>query len=108
TPDPNDVTAVSGVPATNLLFGEFSTGAVRGRVFQDRDADGTDSAGDAGLGGFTVRLFRDADGNGSFDAATDPLVAATTTGPDGSYSFAGVGPGLFFVREDVQPGQTLS
>jgi hypothetical protein len=107
TADPNDVTAVSGVPATNLLFGEFSTGAISGRVFQDRDADGTDSAGDSGLGGFTVRLFRDADGNGSFDPATDPLVAATTTGPDGAYTFTGLGPGVFFVREDVQPGQKL-
>ena len=58
-------------------------------VWVDADNDGVRDPGEIGLGGVTVQLYRDANGNGVLDAG-DTLVGTTTTAPDGSYLFTGV------------------
>jgi len=65
-------------------------------VFDDPDGDGVRDAGESGLGGVTVELL---DGGGN-------VVATTTTGADGGYSFPGVTPGAYAVRETDPAGFT--
>ena len=71
-------------------------GSISGTVTEDIDNDG---AGEVPIAGVTVQLFADSDGNGLPDGA---VIATTTTGTDGSYSFADVPPGNYAVVE-TQP-----
>ena len=66
-------------------------------VWSDANADNRRNAGEAGLAGVTVELWRDVNGNGIKDAgdaiciiATCGTNGTTTTAPDGSYLFTGV------------------
>jgi len=84
-------TLTSGGTVDNLAAGVFAPVTVGGAgslVFTDTDGDGVQGGGEAGVTGVTVRLL-DTAGN---------LVATTTTGPDGGYSFAGVAPGTYQVE----------
>lgn len=112
TPDPSDIVALSGQDATDVDFGNFGSVPIAGMKFKDvngdgiRDADGIDNIGgnaddEAGLSGWTIRLYRDANDNGNLD---DPETANTTTDANGNYIFPGLGPGKYFVREDLQTG----
>lgn len=70
-------------------------------VWHDLNADGLQNDGDTGINGATVTLWRDLDGNGVFDPATE-LLGVTVTGDDpnttgtqsGYYEFKGLTPGL--------------
>ncbi|MFK7972740.1 MAG: SdrD B-like domain-containing protein, partial [Bacteroidia bacterium] len=57
-------------------------------VFEDRDADGVQDAGEPGISGVTVVLL---DGNGNTTGQT------TTTNGSGAYSFTGLTPGDYIV-----------
>jgi protocatechuate 3,4-dioxygenase beta subunit len=84
--------------AAGVNFGDFQPGSVSGHVFHDHNGNGVQDSGDAGLPG--VRVFLDANGNGKLD----PGERSVLTGPDGAYSFAGLGPGSWAVREVVPAG----
>ena len=74
-------------------------GAIRGRVFEDVNQTGTDTAGaQNGLQGWTV--FLDLQNDGQLDAG-DPR---TTTAADGSFAFTDLEPGTYTVAEVVQSG----
>ncbi|MBL9089324.1 MAG: carboxypeptidase regulatory-like domain-containing protein, partial [Planctomycetia bacterium] len=73
-------------------FGYQPSGTISGRVFNDADGDGAADAGEPGIPGAVVELV---DSNGN-------VVATTTTGPDGSYTFDHLPDGAYTVR--VQPG----
>ncbi len=73
-------------------FGYQPSGTISGRVFNDVDGDGTTDAGEPGIPGAIVELV---DANGD-------VVATTTTGPDGTYTFDHLPDGAYSVR--VQPG----
>ncbi|MEJ7138451.1 SdrD B-like domain-containing protein [Amphibiibacter pelophylacis] len=76
--------------------------AVTGRLWHDANLDGQQNSGEAGLGGVQVALYAtDAAGN-----AINRLVATTTTGADGTYSFGNVPTGRYFV--DVNESQLPS
>ncbi|MCU0796842.1 MAG: DNRLRE domain-containing protein [Akkermansiaceae bacterium] len=62
-------------------------------VFLDWDGDGTQDAGEGGLQGVTVTLYRDGDGNGSFET----LVGTKVTNTAGSYLFTGLAAGSYQV-----------
>ncbi|MCK4761321.1 MAG: hypothetical protein KAW12_03915 [Candidatus Aminicenantes bacterium] len=62
-------------------------------VWSDADDDGMQDPGEPGIGGVTVRLWEDTDGDGY-----DDLVADTTTGDDGYYLFTNVAPGDYKVE----------
>jgi uncharacterized repeat protein (TIGR01451 family) len=66
-------------------------GTIGDRVWNDPDGDGTQDGGEPGIPGVTVDL-RNADGD---------VVASTTTGADGAYSFSNVYPGDYSVRIDT-------
>jgi large repetitive protein len=81
----------AGVNATGYDFGEISA-TISGTVWLDRDRSGGFDSGEPGVPGVTIEL-RDTLGN---------LIATTTTGADGSYSFVGL-PGGSYVIVELQP-----
>ena len=95
----------AGVAATGYLFGERSptspgTSYVAGTAFVDVNRDGTENAGDFGLGNVTVQLF---------DAAGNPASTPITTDPaTGQYVFPFVPPGTYSVRETQPAGYGTS
>jgi len=70
---------------TKAIIGDF--------VWSDADNDGIQDPGEPGIGGVTINLLADYDGDGNF---TD-VVTSTTTAADGSYLFTGVDPGDYKV-----------
>ncbi|HUH09738.1 MAG TPA: SdrD B-like domain-containing protein, partial [Brevundimonas sp.] len=79
--------------ATDYAFGERGQG-VSGNVYVDLDLNGVNDGGDRPLENVTVELR----------TASGDLVATTTTGPDGSYSFGDVPAGDYVVIETQPAG----
>jgi hypothetical protein len=74
----------------NDIFQEISQCAsITGRKFDDGDANGP-SEGDSGLAGINIILVQE-----------DTIVASTTTGGDGSFTFVDLQPGTYLLCEDV-------
>src|SRR5262249_15357818 len=88
------VTVSPGASGKGYDFGELLPGSVGGAVFEDVNGDGLRQDGETGLAGVAVHLL-DRAGN---------VVSATTTGADGRYSFTGLTPGTYRVREVVPDG----
>jgi hypothetical protein len=80
-------------------------GTISGVKWLDITGNGP-SSDDTGLGGTTVELYRDADNNGVLTAAGGPAVKTTVSGGDGSYTFASLAAGRYFVSEVVPAGYT--
>ncbi|MCZ4109389.1 SpaA isopeptide-forming pilin-related protein [Brevundimonas diminuta] len=81
----------TGVDATDYAFGERGQG-LNGTVYVDVNLDGSNGPGDRPLEGVVVELRK----------PSGELVATTTTGPDGSYSFGDIRGGDYVVVE-IQP-----
>ncbi|MFN8498613.1 MAG: SdrD B-like domain-containing protein [Anaerolineae bacterium] len=96
TNDPQPVANLSG-SYLNADFGFFgqTPGSIGDKVCIDSNGDNLCSAGETGLPGITVNLFRDANGDGVPQGIE--LVTATTTDGSGLYSFPGLGPGTYIV-----------
>jgi hypothetical protein len=71
-------------------FGYQGTGSVGDRVWLDTNANGSQDTGETGLNGVTVQLL---DGSGN-------VIATTTTGGDGNYTFTHLAPGTYTVSVD--------
>ncbi|OAN45081.1 hypothetical protein A6A03_02690 [Chloroflexus islandicus] len=69
-------------------------------VWVDTNNNGVVDSGESGAGSVQVRLYRDSNGNGAWDAA-DQLVATMWTDSNGNYRFTGLPQGNYFV---VLPG----
>lgn len=84
-----------------------ATNRILGTVFRDKNENGILNSGEPGQGGVTVRLYRDANGNGKVDL-TDMFVADTETAGDGTYSFTVSSLGDFVIEtdEDTYPSGT--
>ncbi|MCB1054930.1 MAG: carboxypeptidase regulatory-like domain-containing protein, partial [Acidobacteria bacterium] len=67
-------------------------GSIGDRVWLDSDGDGVQDAGEAGVVGATVDLLDE----------TGTVIATTTTGADGLYSFPGLPAGIYTVVVDHQ------
>ena len=81
-----------------VLFGNqenAATGTITGLKFDDANGNGVQDAGESGVAGVTINLFA-ADGGA--------LVATTTTGADGTFTFSSVAPGDYQVGEVVPDG----
>ncbi len=97
--DPDTVTGESGVVTltegtTNLTvdcgFYDISKGqSVGDLVWIDANANGVQDAGEAGVAGVTVELYRQ---------STGALLQTTVTNSDGNYLFTGVGVGRHYVK----------
>lgn len=80
-------------------------------VFQDTDDDGRRDAGEPGIAGVTVQLYRDTDGNGSYTQGVDQLVKATLTDAQGRYAFGDLDEGTYIVlvpQANFDPGGPLA
>lgn len=85
TPDSSyaNVPVEAGVDGVRYNFPEVRRPSLSGHVYVDANFNDLRDAGDPGIAGATVELL---------DAVTGALVASTTTGNDGAYSFAGLDP----------------
>ena len=98
TVNPAAIVVSSGTNITGVLFGNFKLISISGIKFNDLNGNGVRNAGEPGLAGVTV--FLDTNNNG----VLDPGERHTTTGVNGTYSFANLGPGTYRVREVAQSG----
>ncbi|MFN3373507.1 MAG: SdrD B-like domain-containing protein, partial [Chloroflexus sp.] len=81
-----------------LDFGFFRPLALGNFVWHDYNNNRTADVGEPGIDGVTVELYRDTNGNGTYDgASTDTLVATTTTASGGFYRFDNLAPGDYIV-----------
>ncbi len=86
----------SGQVADQLDFGVFHTITISGQIYVDTSGS---NLGGLGLGGVTVQLFHDGNGNGLFDPNLDPLSQSTISDSGGNFHFFNVGPGTYFVAQ---------
>ncbi len=76
------------------------TGAIGDRVWIDTNGDGEQDPGEAGLGGVTVTLYYDPDGNGIFDTpyTLSGYIPTRVTDAAGNYIFDNLPPGAYAVQ----------
>ena len=113
------INAIAAVPTKAADAGAFNTlpvdsnnqlvrissvtlDSIDGTVFSDVNGNGNLDSGEQGIAGRTV--FIDKDGTGS-PTANDPQ---TTTDANGHYSFSGLAPGTYTVREVLPSGVSLT
>ena len=91
------VTLTSGQSVAQYA-GLYAPATLNGTVFADTNGDGAQEKADAGLAGQTVNLLN----------AAGTVIATTITAKDGSYSFAGVAPGVDTVQVVPPAGEVFS
>lgn len=99
-------TLAPGEDNTSVDAGVYEPADIRGLVFDDADGDGVREVGDSGRAGVTVQLWDPGDDGaigGAGGDADSQVGADATTDADGEYVFAGVDPGVYYVRF-VAPG----
>jgi len=112
TPNPDPVVLVAGqtTPGTaNFANSPLPVptptpvlGSITGVVFNDADSNGTQTAGELGVGGVTV--FLDTNGDGILNTGE---TSATTTSPLGSFNFPNLPTGITYnVRQVAAPPGT--
>ena len=77
---------------------DYSFGKIAGSKWNDLDGDAAWDVGETGLPGWTIYVDRNI--NGQYDAGESHGI----TGPDGSFSIAGLPPGTYVVGEVPQTG----
>ncbi len=90
----NGAGQVAGSPGNN--FAEVAASSVSGRVFLDQNNNAVQNGADPGIAGVTIELL-DAGGN---------VIATTVTDANGDYSFPGLAPGTYSLRQPAQPPDT--
>ncbi|MDA0323257.1 MAG: C25 family cysteine peptidase, partial [Verrucomicrobia bacterium] len=116
TNDGHTVTFALSSGETNLTLdaGLYQPAAIGDFIFDDQDTDGIQDAGEVGVNGVTVRLYRDLDGDGVPEPGGDDngSIASTTTalvgGASGVYQFTGLPPGDYFVEVVPPAGFVIS
>ncbi len=88
------ITLEAGENNHDVDVGLLNLTAIGNYVWHDLDGDGTQDAGEPGLGGVTVKLFK---GDGTY-------VGSTTTDSNGFYLFDGLYPGDYYL-EFTPPSQ---
>ena len=96
---------LTSLTSTNINFFQYQTSlaslaSVNGTVWNDVNGVGFFQGGDSGIANVEVDLLEDLNTNGVANVA-DPLIQATFTGTNGLYSFGGVVPGNYILREIV-------
>ena len=98
TANPAAVTTTSGLTVAGNNFGVFQLTTVTGNVFNDLNGNSLRDT-EPGLANWTIELV---------NAATNAVVASTSTNTTGFFSISGVGPGNYIVREVLQGGFVAS
>jgi hypothetical protein len=73
-------------------------------VFNDTNNNGVYDAGEPGIGGATVKLYADANGDNIADGS---VIATTTTSATGAYSFSGLAMGCYIVGVTLPQGYIM-
>jgi large repetitive protein len=94
----------AGATVTNANFGYQGENLISGYSYHDTDRDGSVDVGETGIGGVTIELIWDDNGNGLFDAGTDYIVTSVITGADGYYEFTDLIIGDYIIRETQPSG----
>lgn len=68
-------------------FGNHIPGVIGGHKYHDRNGDGDRDPNEEGLEGWTVALYRDANGNNLVDANESTAIGFASTDADGWYEF---------------------
>jgi VCBS repeat-containing protein len=97
-----DVPATTGT-STNLVT---ASAKISGSIYNDLDQSGTLTVNDVGLGGVTLQLFTDPNGDGN--PADGALAQMTTTDSSGAYEFLNLPIGHYVVVETDLPGYVSS
>ncbi|WP_203322499.1 SdrD B-like domain-containing protein [Pseudoxanthomonas beigongshangi] len=92
----------AGQDATGYLFGELANAIISGTVYLDRNDDGDNNGGDAGIPGVTV-VIQGAGPDGQFGTADDPAPVTLTTDANGDYSYGGAVAGQNYLISETQP-----
>ncbi len=103
-------TGAAGFNNHTYDFGLANLMRIGNLVWNDSNGNGTLDPGESGISGVTVKLFQD-NGNGTFDAAGDTVVATTVTDSSGRYYFNSITPGKYFVQvtqTNFNSGQPLN
>ncbi|MFN8051380.1 MAG: SdrD B-like domain-containing protein [Acidimicrobiales bacterium] len=77
-------------------------GVIGDRVWDDTNGNGAQDTGEPGVGGVTVSLLSDTDGDGGFETT----LSSITTSSDGSYGFAHLPPASYRVVVTTPAGRT--
>jgi SdrD B-like domain/Cellulose binding domain/RTX calcium-binding nonapeptide repeat (4 copies) len=91
-------TLTPGMNESSVDGGFYKPAAIGDLVWEDLNANGLQDAGEAGLSGITIKLL---DAGGS-------MIATTTTGANGAYSFNNVVPGTYSVDFAAPEGYAFS
>lgn len=107
TPSPRIVVAAAGQQILSVDFGYREAtagqlGTIGNLLFRDANGNGVFDAGDAALAGVSVELIRDSNGNRTWDAG-EPIIATAVTSStldvlSGNYRFVGVPAGNYLVH----------
>ena len=94
--DTISVTVKNGEASENNDFLDYQAASLSGQVREDSNGDGdTTTAGDTGIAGVEIILWKDSNGDGTADV----VYANTTTNGSGDYSFNDIPPGSYVVIE---------
>lgn len=96
-----DRTAMETLPSAVVAAAEAPMARLQGRVWEDLNADELLDDAERGIGGATVQLVRDIDGNGLITA--DEVVSTAVTDANGIYSFGNLTPGEGYQLRFVTP-----
>jgi hypothetical protein len=110
--DPYAIALSSGLTTAQYAdFGYFGPpGSIGNFVWYDSDNNGLQDAGESGIQGVTVNLYRDVDGDGVIDAGIDNKLQTKTTNSIGSYLFSGLSFDSYIVEisdSNFNPGGVL-
>ena len=97
TANPADIQATSGVNVSGENFGNFQLINIRGEKFVDVNGNGVLDTNEPGQAGVTIQLI---------NATTGAVLQSTVTNSSGNFSFTGLAPGSYRVRE-VTPAGTV-
>jgi uncharacterized repeat protein (TIGR01451 family) len=103
TPATSVVTGAPSVIGQNFNFGEIEGVDISGRVFYDKNRNGTQDSPatvDTGIGNVLITLCRV---SGTPCTGTN-IVGTTTTALNGDYSFTRIPPGNYFMQESQPAG----
>ena len=105
TPLSRVITIIPGSNVTCAKFGNVPLGCIEGWKFLDWDMDGMKDGNEPGIPGWRMTLtgwLANGTPPYSEDNATHIVPVTILTGPDGSWKFCGLLPGMYFVTEETR------